>query len=227
MITMALKQALLNLFFPPKCPLCGTLLDKTARGLCPPCAGAEFWLSGTQALFSGKAYARCACAGAYTGQLRESVLRFKFSNHPEYAKTFGPILAQTIRTYLPGAYDCISWMPVSPETLKKRGYDQAQLLAQEAAKALGREAVPLLAKTGKNVPQSSLEEGRQRWENVAGVYSVPDPAKVAGQRVLLIDDILTTGATLGEGARVLREAGAFQVVAATLCRTQTNSHTVS
>ena len=61
------------------------------------------------------------------------------------------------------------------------------------AKALGREAVPLLAKTGKNVPQSSLEEGRQRWENVAGVYSVPDPAKVAGQRVLLIDDIQFLG----------------------------------
>ncbi len=217
---MALKQALLNLFFPQKCPLCGALLDKGTLGLCPACAGAEFWFSGAQALFPGKQYARCACAGAYTGKLRDSVLRFKFSDHPEYAKTFGPILAQTIRTYLPGTYDCISWMPVSRETLQKRGYDQAQLLAQEAAKTLGRQAVPLLVKMKSNVPQSSLRERRQRLENVAGVYSVPHPKRVAGQRVLLIDDILTTGATLGEGARVLREAGAFQVVAATLCRTQ-------
>lgn len=219
---MALRQALLHLFFPPKCPLCGRLLDR-GQVLCPGCAGGAFWLSGPQALFPGRQYVRCACAGAYTGKLRDSVLKFKFSNHPEYAKTYGPILAQTIRTYLPGAYDCVTWMPVSPETLQKRGYDQAQLLAQEAAKALGREAVPLLAKTGKNVPQSSLQEGRQRWANVAGMYSVPRPDQVAGQRVLLIDDILTTGATLEEGAKTLREAGAVQVVAAALCRTQTGA----
>lgn len=219
---MALRQALLHLFFPPKCPLCGRLLDR-GQALCPGCAGGAFWLSGPQALFPGRQYVRCACAGAYTGKLRDSVLKFKFSNHPEYAKTYGPILAQTIRTYLPGAYDCVTWMPVSPETLQKRGYDQAQLLAQEAAKALGREAVPLLAKTGKNVPQSSLQEGRQRWANVAGMYSVPRPDLAAGQRVLLIDDILTTGATLEEGAKTLREAGAVQVVAAALCRTPTSA----
>lgn len=219
---MALRQALLYLFFPPKCPLCGRLLDQ-GQALCPGCAGGEFWLSGPQALFPGRQYVRCACAGAYTGKLRDSVLKFKFSNRPEYAKTYGPILAQTIQTYLPGAYDCVTWMPVSPETLQKRGYDQAQLLAQEAAKALGREAVPLLAKTGKNVPQSSLQEGRQRWANVAGMYSVPRPDLAAGQRVLLIDDILTTGATLEEGAKTLREAGAVQVVAAALCRTPTSA----
>lgn len=217
---MSLSQALVNLFFPPKCPLCGALLDRSGQGICSDCAKADVWLSGPQAIFPGKAYVRCVCAGTYTGKLRDSVLKFKFSNHPEYAKTYGPILAQAIRTYLPGAYDCITWMPVSPETLKKRGYDQAQLLAQEAAKSLGKETVSLLTKTGKNVPQSSLEEGRQRWDNVAGVYTVSDPKQVAGQRVLLIDDILTTGATLEEGAKVLRQSGASQVVAATLCRTQ-------
>ena len=94
-----------------------------------------------------------------------------------------------------------------------------RLLAQEAAQVLGREAVPLLAKTGHNRPQSSLAHGEQRWKNVAGVYTVPHPEEVAGQRILLIDDILTTGATLNEAARTLRQAGAAQVVCATLCRT--------
>ena len=110
-------------------------------------------------------------------------------------------------------------MPVSPDTLRKRGYDQAQLLAQEAAKALGKPVLPLLEKTGKNRPQSSLTHGRERFANVAGVYTVPQPAAAAGQRILLIDDILTTGATLNEAARTLRQAGAGQVVAAALCRT--------
>ena len=72
----------------------------------------------------------------------------------------------------------------------------------------------------KNTPaQSSLTEGRKRESNVAGVYKVPDPKLVKGQRVLVIDDIRTTGATLEEAARTLRKAGASQILAAAFCRT--------
>ena len=127
--------------------------------------------------------------------------------------------AQAVRTYLPGTYDLITWVPVSPKTLRRRGYDQAQLLAQETARALAAQAVPLLEKTRDTPPQSSLTQGRQRRANVAGGYTAPHPAQVAGQRVLLLDDILTTGATLNEAARTLRQAGARQVVAAAFCRT--------
>ena len=95
----------------------------------------------------------------------------------------------------------------------------AKLLAQETARALAAQAVPLLEKTRDTPPQSSLTQGRQRRANVAGVYTAPHPAQVAGQRVLLLDDILTTGATLNEAARTLRQAGARQVVAAAFCRT--------
>ena len=129
------------------------------------------------------------------------------------------MLAQAVRTYLPGTYDLITWVPVSPETLRRRGYDQAQLLAQETARALAAQAVPLLEKTRDTPPQSSLTQGRQRRANVAGVYTAPHPAQVTGQRILLLDDILTTGATLNEAARTLRQAGARQVVAAAFCRT--------
>ena len=113
----------------------------------------------------------------------------------------------------------ITWVPVSRQTLKKRGYDQARLLAEETARALGREAVPLLEKARATPAQSSLESAAQRRKNVKGVYAVPRPEQVTGQRVLLIDDILTTGSTLEEAARTLRAAGASQVVAAAFCRT--------
>lgn len=83
------------------------------------------------------------------------------------------MLAQAVRTYLPGTYDLITWVPVSPETLRRRGYDQAQLLAQETARALAAQAVPLLEKTRDTPPQSSLTQGRQRRANVAGVYTAP------------------------------------------------------
>ena len=214
---MSLKAKLLDLLFPPRCPFCDGPLSGPAP--CPRCRDAHVWLQGAQAVVPGQAFVRCVCAGWYRDTLRASVLRFKFSNCPDYAKAYGPILAQAIRTHLPGTYDVLTWVPVSPETLTRRGYDQAQLLAAATAAALGTAAVSLLTKTGNNVPQSSLSDGWKRRQNVAGVYTVPDPAQVDGRRILLLDDILTTGATLEEAARTLHQAGAVQVVAAAFCRT--------
>ncbi len=215
---MALLDHILDLLFPPKCSFCGALLERTSQDPCPKCPP-DLWLEGPQAVISGTSFARCACAAWYTGVLREEVKRFKFQNRPGHAKAYGPMLAKTIRFYLPGAYDLITWVPVSPKTLKTRGYDQARLLAEAAAKALGEQALPLLEKRKNNRPQSSLEGASQRWKNVKGVYAVPDPTLLAGKRVLVIDDILTTGATLEEAARTLRQAGAAQVVAAAFCKT--------
>lgn len=216
---MAVLRTFLDLLYPPKCPFCGGAGTSGQTGPCARCRNAPFWLEGAQAVVKGRDFVRCACAAWYQEPLRTAVKRFKFSNQPQYAAAYGAVLAKTIRTYLPGSYDLLSWVPVSPATRNSRGYDQAQLLAQEAAKVLGQAAVPLLDKTGNNRPQSSLAHGEQRWTNVAGVYTVPHPEQVAGRRILLLDDILTTGATLNEAARTLRQAGAAQVVCATLCRT--------
>ena len=191
---MSLRKQLLNLLFPPRCPFCNQPLHDAETGPCPDCQQAPFWTQGAQGVARGQNFVRCACAGWYRGGLRDSLRRFKFS-------------------------DVLTWVPVSPARRKERGYDQAQLLAQATAQALGTEAVSLLAKTGHNAPQSSLTQGSQRRSNVAGVYTVPQPEAVAGRRVLVIDDILTTGATLEEAARTLRAAGAAQVVAAVLART--------
>ena len=216
---MAIWDSILDILFPPRCKFCGSLLDKSTLEPCRKCRDADFWLTPAQAVAPGTEYSRCVCAVWYRDPLRTEVSRFKFQNHPDHAKAYGPVLAKQIRFFLPGAYDLITWVPVSEGTLKKRGYDQAQLLAEETAKALGTQAVPLLAKIKNTPAQSSLTDGRKRESNVAGVYAVPDPSLVKGQRVLVIDDIRTTGATLEEAARTLRKAGASQVVAAAFCRT--------
>ncbi len=216
---MSLKDTLLDLLFPPKCPICGRSTDGDKDAPCPQCRQADFWISGPQAVFPGHAFVRCVCAGWYRGALKESMTRFKFQGRHRYALAYGPILAEAIRTYLPGSYEVITWTPVSAARRRERGYDQAQLLAQATAEALGKQAVPLLTKIKDTKAQSSLTDGRLRKSNVAGVYSVPRPEEVAGKKILLIDDILTTGATLEEAARTLRAAGATQVVAAAFCRT--------
>lgn len=216
---MSIASFFLDLIYPPKCKFCGASLERESWEPCPKCRKAPFWLEGAQGVFDGKYFARCVCAGWYQGALRDQVLAFKFSDRPQYARAYGPVLARQVRLFLPGTYDVITWVPVSRQTLKKRGYDQARLLAEETARALGREAVPLLEKARATPAQSSLESAARRRKNVKGVYAVPRPEQVTGQRVLLIDDILTTGSTLEEAARTLRATGAAQVVAAAFCRT--------
>ena len=102
---MSLKEALLDLLFPPKCPICGRSSDGEKDAPCPPCRRADFWISGPQAVVPGRAFVRCVCAGWYRGALKESMTRFKFQGCHRYALAYGPMLAEAIRTYLPGSYD--------------------------------------------------------------------------------------------------------------------------
>ena len=212
-------SVLLDLLFPPRCAFCRALLRRGESGLCQRCQRELPWISGPAAEQKPEFVSLCASPLWYEGAVRASFHRFKFKGRSGYAQVYGRLTAQCVRDHLSGRYDLITWVPVSPKTLRRRGYDQAQLLAQETARALAAQAVPLLEKTRDTPPQSSLTQGRQRRANVAGVYTAPHPAQVAGQRVLLLDDILTTGATLNEAARTLRQAGARQVVAAAFCRT--------
>lgn len=109
-------------------------------------------------------------------------------------------------------------MPVSRKRLRKRGYDQAELLARTACRLWDTEPVRLLNKTADNPAQSGISDAAARRANVLGVYETcGDPA---GKRVLLIDDICTTGATLSECARVLKDAGAESVVCAAVAKTR-------
>ena len=111
----------------------------------------------------------------------------------------------------------MTWVPVSRRRLRERGYDQAELLAQAAGRVWGVRPERLLEKVQDNPAQSGLESPEARRENVRNVYlALPD---AAGKRVLLIDDICTTGATLIECAQVLTQAGAAGVVCATAALT--------
>ena len=216
---MSLLNGLLDLLFPPACPFCGRAGGGKAGTTCPGCEKADFRVPLEQRAFSGQHFTRCVCVGWYRDELRNSVRQFKVRSRPEYAKAYGRAMAEEVRRFLPGAYDCVTWMPVSEERLRERGYDQARLLAEAMGEALDKPVLPLLKKVRNNPAQSSLTDGRDRTANVAGAYAIPDSDAVIGRRILLTDDIYTTGSTLEEGARTLLEAGCAQVVCAVLCRT--------
>ena len=115
-------------------------------------------------------------------------------------------------------FDILSWIPVSPLRRFFRGYDQCELLARAVAAELGVQPLPLLKKIRHNRPQSRIADDSARRANVLGAYRVIDPDFVAGKRILLLDDVITTGATAGECARTLRLAGAKSVNCAALAR---------
>ena len=216
---MGIFSAVLDLLFPEKCPFCRRLLQKDEDGLCAACAkDLPFTHAGGKQ--SGSFYDLCVSPLWYEEKVRDAMLRFKFGGVSAYAKTFGKMIADCVRENLDGQYDLISWVPLSAKRLKKRGYDQAKLLAEAAALTLGDTAVKTLEKFVDVPAQSGTGGAAQRRANISGAYRAADAERIAGKRILLIDDIVTTGSTLSECARILRGAGAEKVVCATLARTR-------
>lgn len=208
----------LDLLFPPKCVFCGKVLDTGETGLCRRCQKELPWLTGGEAELTGEFFSLCAAPLRYQDQVRDSIRRYKFKGRRGYCKVYGHLVAQCVHDHLAGRYDLITWVPLSPRRKKERGYDQSFLLASAAALELGEVAVETLRKELDNQPQSGLTGDAQRRANVLGAYTPVDKALVEGKRVLVIDDVVTTGSTLSECARVLRTMGAADVVCAALAR---------
>ncbi|MBQ2634909.1 MAG: ComF family protein [Oscillospiraceae bacterium] len=212
-----LISGLLDLLFPPKCAFCRRLVKSDKNLLCPACR-ANLPYTEDGGAQHGDFFRLCVSALYYEDRVREALLRYKFQGSSGYAGTFGRLLADCIRANLRGQYDLISWVPLSRERLRERGYDQAMLLAQAAALELQDVAVSTLDKVRNAEKQSGVGSAEKRRANISGAYRVADAELIQGRRILLIDDIVTTGATLSECARTLLEGGASQVVCATVAR---------
>lgn len=215
---MDVRTVLLDLFFPPKCAFCQKLLREPRALMCHDCQRELPWLEGAAAEQCLPPIALCVSPLRYREQVRKSVRQFKFAGKRWYAKIYGVLMAQCVRDHLEGRYDLISWVPVSRRRLRERGYDQAYLLALETARNLGAQPAGLLKKRRDNPPQSGIEDDEKRRANVRDVYMLLDARAVRGRRVLLVDDVVTTGSTLSACAKILLEAGAAQVLCLTLAR---------
>ncbi len=211
---MSILHAIQQMLFPPKCIFCGELLQKEETDLCRSCRAETFahpkpkrsipFLESWRTLWY------------YEGRVRESLLRYKFAGRRSYAPAYGRLLAMRLQEEYPEGFDLLTWVPISPLRRLRRGYDQVELLAQAVARELGAEATATLQKHRHNRPQSGITGHAQRRANVLGVYRAVDPALVRGRKILLLDDIVTTGSTISEAARVLLTAGASEIHGAAL-----------
>ncbi|MBS1402170.1 MAG: ComF family protein [Oscillospiraceae bacterium] len=214
---MKLWNALLDLLYPPRCAFCHRLVASSAVTICEACRK-NLPYTENRAQQKMNFVAACVSPLYYENDVRQSLLRYKFHGATGYASVYAPLVADCIRTQLDKEFDLITWVPLSRKRLRRRGYDQARLLAEAVAEALGTAAVGTLKKVQHTAAQSQTGSAEKRRANISGAYRVPAPAQIADKRILLIDDIVTTGSTLSECARTLGLAGAEQVVCATVAR---------
>ena len=201
-----------NMLFPPKCILCGRVLRDEESDLCRDCR------TETDDYPQGKLKLQfidsTAAIWYYKGSVRKALLRYKFNRGTYLAEPFGRFLAMKVMKEGLAEAELITWVPISPIRKLFRGYDQDELLARAAAKELGIPCVPTLKKVRHNRPQSGISGYARRRANVLGVYRCLAGEEIMGKKILLVDDILTTGATASECARVLLTAGAESVYCA-------------
>ena len=206
---MKKRNALMELLFPRKCLLCRKLLKNAEADLCGSCRkDMEAYPAGKRNVQFLDSF---AAVWYYEGSVRASLLRFKFYGARSYAAGYARFLARTVRETLPGGFDVLTWIPVSRRRKLRRGYDQVELMARALGRELDMPSVSAMKKIRHNPTQSGIADDAQRRANVLGAYRVTAPDKIAGKRVLLLDDILTSGATMAEAARVLKTAGAAEV----------------
>ena len=214
---MTLKEQILDWFFPPRCTFCHGIVPSAEIRVCDHCKTHLPYTNGNGV--QKKDFVKCCVAPFYyEDDVRASLLRFKFRNRPWYAKVYAPYVAECIRAGLDGEWDMLSWVPVSKKRLRERGYDQAELLCRAVADELGVTPVPLLVKRRHTRAQSASGSAEKRKANIAGAYMLVPDADIQDHRILLIDDIITTGSTVSECARTLGYGGADRVVCATVAR---------
>ena len=215
---MNMPKMILDLLYPPKCIFCGRIVENSDMFACCRCEDKLPYTRGAEVKKSGEFFDFCLAPLYYRDAVRESILTFKFGNRPGRAKNYAILIAECIRENLNDDFDIISWVPISKKRRRRRGYDQSKLLACAVAKILGKTAVCMLNKHTDVPAQSSLKDAARRKANVCDVYEPVDTENFAGKRVLLIDDIITTGATMSECARTLLMAGAGSVVGTCIAR---------
>lgn len=186
----------------------GPICDKCGKPLRGASAG---WRLCRDCTLKPKLFAKARAVALYDGAAKQHVHMLKYQGRAPLAGVLGRLMAEAALSDA-GYCDCELVVPVPMHRKKEelRGYNQAYLLAREVGGLLNIRVVSALVRTRLTDPQSTLGR-RGRSRNLRGVFEVPCPADVSGRRVLLVDDVLTTGSTVGECTRALLRAGAREV----------------
>ncbi len=215
MFIKKIKDTFTYLLFSNKCPFCFRVIEKGE--LCCQKCEKELPKHGVcQGVLGGY---RSTAPLVYRGKYRRALLNFKFKNKQHYSKAFAKLMAKDIKHSYPDMiFDFITFVPMHKKPLKKRGFNQSELLARELSKELRIPYICTLEKVKNTKPQHTLK-GRKRLGNLKGAFKVIDQKILHNRCVLVIDDVITTGTTLGECSKALNKAKPAHICCAALLST--------
>jgi ComF family protein len=228
------------IFFPSFCRLCSALLESPSeRQVCHSCWASikpsrESFCIGCGRFFEGDidphfcesclnekpAYSRHRSCGRYMGKLKEVILLCKFHNLPILAEGLAKFALDTHgnEDALWEGLDAIVPVPLHPKRERERGYNHAQIIAKRLARDKNVQLLDKQLVKVKNVPPQMSLAMQDRLRSVKGAFAVNRPEQIKDNVVLLVDDVFTTGATLGECSRLLSQAGAREVRGLTIAQ---------
>ena len=221
-----LLRRALSPVYPHRCCICGavqrvpcTVCETCAKYRLPETVGARCPVCGLRreacVCGGGRLYAKTLTFPFYfEGDVRASLLRLKYGRRTELIAPFAKEMADAaLRRGVAAGTELVCFVPMDRRAARKRGFDQSALLAAEIGRLLDKPVLPLLQRLRQSAGRQHVLSAVERRGNLLGVFE-PDPACVAqidGRAILLVDDICTTGSTLGEAAKTLQIFGAERV----------------
>jgi len=204
---MNVISVLRKLFFPDVCVFC---VKYSKNDICASCRGKILQAGVIQSENYLYRYGKFYCYGKYVGILRQRFIDFKFKHEMWIGRRFGALMYDYFKRELAAEkVDAVTFVPISDSRYCERGFNQSKEMAQEIAKLLGIKCICTLECLSDGATQSKLRR-EMRIKKVQGRFRVNNRASklIGGKRLLIIDDIFTTGSTLNECAALLKDAGA-------------------
>jgi len=234
---MKFRSTLFQFFLPPQCPCCEKFLEEGQQGVCSNCLSEIRWIVPPFCSICGipfiskeieghpcgacmthrKYFTMARALGAFEGSLQEAIYRWKYEGKTHLTPFLAEWMAEGLNRYWePDSLDLLIPVPLHPQRLRQRGFNQALLLVKELSRRTG---IPypktILQKKKSTIPQVNLS-GVEREKEVRGTFHVIGREELLGKSVLLVDDVYTTGATVNECSKVLLRGGAERVDVLTL-----------
>lgn len=210
-------EQVLNIIFPNVCGICGKI-DKNS--LCPKCKIKIKKNENAKIIkIKNKNFTEYGYLFKYNGIIREKILDYKFNDKSYLYKTFTEIIIKNKKICgFIKKYDIIIPVPIHKKRRKERGYNQSKLIAKEIAKRLEINMEKDVLYKIKNNKAQMLLTKKEREINIKNVYKIIEVQKIKNKKILLLDDIYTTGNTVNECSKMIKEAGASKIAVLTIAK---------
>lgn len=231
----AAGKKVLTWIYPPRCVICDRILRTREAGCCPECTPSLPWAEEPLCMSCGKLLGSmeeeycedCRIHGhyftqgrgvfLYEGGVRRSLYRIKFQNRRDYLSFYGKAVCISMEKYWKRwKPEVIVPVPMHPRKKRKRGYNQSELLAEEISRLTGIPTDRRLLRCVRLTAEQKSLDRKGRQANLYGCFRA-EPGQKIKRRILVIDDVYTTGSTMDEVSRVLKNAGAEAVYFTVLC----------